>query len=364
MRPILDARTVTPHYPGIGRYTFELARALAPLTDLVLLINPLQTSPELDLRSLGVERIAVPHTPRSLQQQWAVRAHVRRTRGDIYHSPYYLMPYAPGLPAVVTAYDLIPLLNPDDYSAAQRAVYSAAHQLAFRASGKIITLCESARQSFSERFHLPAHKIVAIPPGLGPEFAPQMEDSVAAFRQQRNLPCDYLLTVGSNKPHKNLPRLIHACAALPADAPPLVIAGPEDTRYSEMRAAAAPLGGRVIFLGRVAEAQLPLLYAGAALFVQPSLMEGFGLPVIEAMACGTPVACSDAPGLVEAAGGAAILFDPRQSSAIAHALSIALADSALRADLRARGLRRAQVLTWARTAEATLQVYTQAVASG
>jgi alpha-1,3-rhamnosyl/mannosyltransferase len=365
MRAILDARTVNDHYPGIGRYTFELARALAPLTDLVLLINPLQASQELDLRSLNAERIAVPRTPRSLQQQWVVPAHVRRARGDIYHSPYYLMPYAPGLTAVVTAYDLIPLIIPDGFSAVQRAAYRATHQLAFRAARKIITLCESARQSFIERFHLPTQKIVAIPPGLGPEFAPQPAEAVAAFREQRKLPRDYVLTVGSNKPHKNLPGLIRAYAALPADAPPLVIAGPEDPRYSaDMRAAAAPLGERVIFLGRVAEAQLPLLYAGAALFVQPSLTEGFGLPVVEAMACGTPVACSEAPGLVEAAGSAAILFDPRQPEAITHALSTALTDSALRTDLRTRGLRRAQTLTWSRAAEATLQVYTQAVASG
>jgi alpha-1,3-rhamnosyl/mannosyltransferase len=362
MRAILDARTVNDHYPGIGRYTFELARALAPLTDLVLLINPLQASQELDLRSLNAERITVPPTPRSLQQQWVVPVHMRRARGDVYHSPYYLMPYAPGLPTVVTAYDLIPLLIPGGFSAAQRVAYVLTHQLAFRAARKIITLCESARQSFIERFHLPTQKIVAIPPGLGPEFAPQPAEAVAAFREQR-LPREYVLTVGSNKPHKNLPGLIRAYAALPADVPPLVIAGPEDARYSEMRAAAAPLGERVIFLGRVAEAQLPLLYAGAALFVQPSLTEGFGLPVLEAMACGTPVACSEAPGLVEAAGSAAILFDPRQSEAITHALSTALTDSALRTDLRTQGLRRVQTLTWSRAAEVTLQVYTQAMAS-
>jgi len=362
MRAILDARTVNDHYPGIGRYTFELARALAPLTDLVLLINPLQASQELDLRSLNAERIAVPRTPRSLQQQWVVPAHVRRARGDIYHSPYYLMPYAPGLTAVVTAYDLIPLIIPDGFSAVQRAAYRATHQLAFRAARKIITLCESARQSLIERFHLPTQLGDAIPPGLGPEFVPQPAEAVAAFREQRKLPRDYVLTVGSNKPHKNLPGLIRAYAALPADAPPLVIAGPEDPRYSEMRAAAAPLGERVVFVGRVAEAQLPLLYAGAALFVQPSLTEGFGLPVVEAMACGTPVACSEAPGLVEAAGGAALLFDPFRPDTITHALSNALTDSMLRDDLCARGLRRVQSLTWAHTAEATLKVYSQVLA--
>jgi alpha-1,3-rhamnosyl/mannosyltransferase len=361
MRPILDARTVYDHYPGIGRYTFELARALAPLADLTLLVNPFQASKELDLSSLNARCIAVAHTPRSLPQQWRVPPQLRRVRGDVYHSPYYLMPYAPGLPTVVTAYDLIPLLIPDGFSAFQRAVYRATHQLAFRAARKIITLCESARENFVERFHLPDHKIVAIPPGLGPEFAPQPAEAVAAFRQQWKLPREYVLTVGSNKPHKNLPRLIRAYAALPADAPPLVIAGPEDARYVEMRAAAAPLGERVLFLGRVPEAQLPLVYSGATLFVQPSLMEGFGLPVVEAMACGTPVACSEAPGLVEAAGEAALLFDPRRPEAITHALATALADSALREALRARGLRRTQALTWARAAEATLQVYADAV---
>jgi len=363
MRAILDARTVNDHYPGIGRYTYELARALAPLTGLILLVNPLQTSKELDLWSLHAERIAEPHSPRSLPQQWVVPAHLRRARGDVYHSPYYLMPYASGLPTVVTAYDLIPLLVPEGFSAAQRAAYRIAHQLAFHAARKIITLCDTARESFVERFHLPARKIVAIPPGLGPEFAPQREETVAAFRRERKLPRDYALTIGSNKPHKNLPRLIRAYAALPADAPPLVIAGPEDARYPDMRTAAAPLGARIIFLGRVPEAQLPLLYAGAALFVQPSLIEGFGLPIVEAMACGAPVACSDASGLVEAAGGAALLFDPRQLDAIAHALSTALADSALRDDLRARGLRRAQTLTWNSTAEATLKVYAEALAT-
>jgi glycosyltransferase involved in cell wall biosynthesis len=362
MRPILDARTVNDHYPGIGRYTFELARALATLSDLTLLVNPLQASQELDLSSLSAQCVAVPHSPRSLQQQWVVPAQIRRAHANVYHSPYYLMPYVPGLPTVVTAYDLIPLRFPEGFSAAQRAVYGLTHQLAFRAAWKIISLCESARQSFMEQFHLPAHKIVVIPPGLGPEFAPRPAEAVAAFRGQRRLPRDYVLTLGSNKPHKNLPRLVRAYAALPADAPPLVIAGPEDARYSETRAAASPLGGRVLFLGRVPEAQLPLLYAGATIFVQPSLMEGFGLPVVEAMACGTPVVCSEAPGLVEAAGGAAILFDPRQPDAITQALSTALADSTLRTDLRARGLRRVQTLTWSRAAEATLKVYEEALA--
>jgi glycosyltransferase involved in cell wall biosynthesis len=363
MRAILDARTVNDHYPGIGRYTFELARALTPLTELVLVVNPLQASQELDLRSLKARYIVVPQTPRNLEQQWVVPARIRSAQADVYHSPYYLMPYAPGLPAVVTAYDLIPLIIPEGFSLPQRTAYAVTHQLAFRAARKIITLCESAREGFLEQFRLPADKIIVVPPGLGPEFTPQPEERVAAFRQEWNLPHNYLLTVGINKPHKNLPRLIQACAMLPASTPPLVLAGPQDARYPEARVAAAALGGRVIFAGRVPEAQLPLLYAGATLFIQPSLIEGYGLPVVEAMACGTLVACADAPGLTEAAGSAALLFNPRDTQAIAHALSMALADSALRADLRARGLRRARELTWTRTAQLTLKVYEEALSA-
>ncbi|MGH2521885.1 MAG: glycosyltransferase family 4 protein [Anaerolineales bacterium] len=361
MRPALDARTVNNHYPGIGRYTFELARALTGLTNLTLLVNPLQVSQEFDVWSLRARRIAVPYPPRSLPQQWVVPARLRRAQVDVYHSPYYLMPYAPGLPAVVTAHDLIPLYI-GDLSSAHKAMLVAAHRLAFHAARKIIAVSEWTRADFIEKFHLPPDKVVAIPHGVAPEFRPPAPEALAGFRRQWELPRDYLLTVGINKPHKNLPRLIQAYAALPAGAPPLVVAGPEDARYPEVRAAASGLGRRVMFIGRVAEAQLPLLYAGATLFVQPSLMEGFGLPVVEAMACGTPVACADAPGLTEAAGGAARLFNPHEIESIVHALVNALGDSALRAGLRARGLRRARELTWTRTAEATLKVYHEALA--
>jgi glycosyltransferase involved in cell wall biosynthesis len=362
MRPALDARTVNNHYPGIGRYTFELARALADLIDLTLLVNPLQASKELDLWGLKARWISVPPSPRSWAQQWVVPQRLRRANVDLYHSPYYLMPYRPGPATVVTVYDLMPLVSAKGFSPLKRAALIAAHRLAFHTARRIITLSNAARADFIERFHLPPEKIVVIPPGLAPHFTPPSPEAVNEFRKQWELPQDYLLTVGINKPHKNLPRLVRAYAALPADAPPLVLAGPDDPRYPQAREAAAKLGQKVIFAGRIPEAQLPLLYAGAILFVQPSLIEGYGLPVIEAMACGTPVLCSDAPGLTEAADGAAMLFNPQQIESMTQALSRALADSALRGDLRARGLRRAQKLTWTRAAEATLKVYAQALA--
>jgi alpha-1,3-rhamnosyl/mannosyltransferase len=121
------------------------------------------------------------------------------------------------------------------------------------------------------------------------------------------------------------------------------------------------LGERIVFLGRVPEAKLPLLYAGALACVNASLLEGYGLPVLEAMACGAPVACAEAPGLAEAAGDAALFFNPQNLDSIAEALKKISTDSTLRANVRARGLARAQTQTWAHVAEATLKVYADAI---
>lgn len=358
MRVVLDARTVTPHYPGIGRYTFELARALAPLIELTLLINPAQT---VDEKLNGIQKMMVPHGLRALAQQWEVPARLRALRPDVYHSPYYFMPYWPGRPTVLTVYDLIPLYS-GEFSALRRAALLAAHGLAFRAAGRIIAISQWVREDCLQRFNVRPEQIVAIPLAVDAHFAPPSAEALNAFYQQQNLPREYLLTVGGNKPHKNLPRLIQAYGTLPPETPPLVLAGPHDAeRFPEARQAAHALGQRVIFLGRVPEAQLPLLYAGALAYINSSLMEGYGLPVLEAMACGTPVACAEAPGLTEAAGEAALVFDPQDIDSIADALTKISTDAPLRASLRTRGLARAQAQTWQKVAEATLTVYADAI---
>lgn len=358
MRVVLDARTVTPHYPGIGRYTLELARALTARVELTLLINPQQAAAE----KLRVAQQVVIHPgPRALAQQWELPARLRALKPDVYHSPYYFMPYWPGQPTVLTVYDLIPLYS-GEFSAGRRAALLALHGLALRAARNIIAISQWVREDFIERFHLRPERIVAIPLAVDARFAPQTAEAVAGLRREMNLPSEYLLTVGGNKPHKNLARLIQAYATLPQSTPPLVLAGQHEAkRFPEAREAAQALGERIIFLGRVPEAQLPLLYASALAYVNASLMEGYGLPVLEAMACGAPVACAQSPGLAEAAGDSALLFNPKDSDSIADALKKILADSALRANLRVRGLARAQTQTWPKVAEATLAVYTDAI---
>jgi alpha-1,3-rhamnosyl/mannosyltransferase len=176
-----------------------------------------------------------------------------------------------------------------------------------------------------------------------------------------------VLYLGSNKPHKNLVRLIEAWRIvtssfqLPASC--LIVAGVWDERYPEvkLRAAELGLGDRVIFLGPVAESDLPALYSGATLFAFPSIYEGFGLPVLEAMACGVPVVCSNVSSLPEVAGAAALLVDPLDVDGLAAAIGRVLADGNLRAELRQKGVAQAARFTWEETARRTLAIYREQV---
>jgi alpha-1,3-rhamnosyl/mannosyltransferase len=177
-------------------------------------------------------------------------------------------------------------------------------------------------------------------------------------RDSHGLPERYILYLGSNKPHKNLVRLVEAWAVLQPQPLPLVVAGFWDARYPGPRQHAEELGiEEVIWLGPVPEQDLPALYTGATLFVFPSLYEGFGLPVLEAMACGTPVACSDSSSLPEVAGDAAILFDSTDVGDMAEAIGLLLGNPDLRQRLAKAGLQRAKRFSWQRTAKETLEVY-------
>ncbi len=357
---VLDARTATPHFPGVGRYTRELARALSKSVDLALIVNPLQSGIERDLWSLPARRISVPHNPRSIAQQWVLPQRLRGLKAAVYHSPFYLMPYFPGVPSVVTVYDLIPLHPASGTPPAQQAAYGMAHRLAFMAARRIVTLSDAARQEFIERFRLRDDSIATVAPGLMPRFAPADPEALRNVRQRLNLPSQYLLSVGINKPHKNLVALVRAYARLPADAPPLLICGPQDARYLDVRAAAASLGSRVRLLGRVADELLPALYSGAYWYLHPALAEGFGFPVLEAMGCGAPVACSDLPVLRDVTQNGAVYFDPTQEESIAATLMQALNDQPLRQAVIERGLRRARYFTWDRAVERMLKIYAQA----
>jgi alpha-1,3-rhamnosyl/mannosyltransferase len=367
---VLDARTATPHFPGIGRYAINLARAMTPLLApgerLTILHDPAHRLPL--AVSAAVQMLPVGVSPFSLAQQWELPRLLRHLGADLYHSAYFLMPYAPlpeKVPTLLTVYDLIPLLLPRQSTLRARLLARWATRLALRAARRVIAISEATRRDFLAHFRLQPEKIQAIPLAADPSFCPQPPEAVAAVRARHRLPDSYVLYLGSNKPHKNLERLIEAWALLRLRSMPLVIAGAWDNRYREVKQRATALGleRQIHWLGSLPEADLPALYGGALLFVFPSLYEGFGLPVLEAMACGTPVVCSNSSSLPEVAGDAALLTDPLDTEKLAMALRTAIEDEHLRQELRERGLRRAQDFSWSRTARLTLETYRASLTS-
>lgn len=377
----LDARSATPHFPGIGRYVTNLAAAIAQTIGRDETLQLIVPPPATQIQNEGQAwSSTLPQQPNlrtlvnatshfGLGQQWSVPRQIRRARNRdapaLYHTPYYLMPYATGLPNVVTLHDLIAFVLPESVSRRARWFFRVAALASLRASSHIIIGTESARQELLAHFPVDPGRVTTIPHAPAMRFARRPETAIAAVRAAYALPSRFLFYCGINKPHKNLVRLIEAYAALPPDLspslPPLIIAGAWDERYPEPKIRAAELGlaERVRFLGRVNDADLPALYSAATLFVFPSLYEGFGLPVIEAMACGAPVACSDATGLRDVAGEASLLFDPLETRSIVEALRAALENPALLAQLREQSLAQASRFTWPSTAQQTLDVYRQ-----
>jgi alpha-1,3-rhamnosyl/mannosyltransferase len=381
---VLDARTATGHFPGIGRYTANLARALEPLLigdeRLLLLRDPTAPSPW----DLGrAPALDLPLSPFSLRQQWAVPRALRqsyqgrllrRLDAAVYHSPYYLMPYWPGCPTLLTVHDLIPLLLPRHSTARARLLFRWTMGLALRAARRVIAVSAATRDDLLAQFRLPAGRVTVVPEAADPAFYPRPPAEIATIRRQHALPERYVLYLGSNKPHKNLARLVEAWATHHVlrftsasrtthhETEKLLIAGQWDPRFPEARRRVEELGlaDEALFLGPLADEDLPALYSGATVFVFPSLYEGFGLPVLEALACGVPVACADGSALPEIVGDAALRFDPTDTAAIAAALRRLLTDAELRADLRERGLRRASQFSWERAAQRTLELYREA----
>ena len=375
---ILDARTVTPHFPGIGRYVANLAPALTAqlaADERLLVLHAPEARDRLGgLAGPRVRLLATSISPFSLAQQLQLPRLLRETGDvDLYHSTYYLMPYSMRLPTVLTFYDLIPLQHPETVSRRARLMFRMTMGMALGVSAHVVSISEAARRDGLARFKLPPERITTTALAADARFCPQPPDEVARVRAAYNLPQEIVLFVGINKPHKNLVRLIEAFGRLlqKGSSATLVIAGPWDDRYPEAKAVAASMPGRlpgnmptgesVRFLGPVADADLPALYAAATVFVLPSLYEGFGLPVLEAMACGAAVACSSTSSLPEIVGEAALTFDPQDVEAMAEAIGRLLGDEDLRRHMAQAGLVQAASFTWDKTAALTLAVYRQVV---
>ena len=366
MRIGIDGRYIQDHFPGIGRYVYHLIGALAEQAPgpIVVFHSPMLPNTRFDISALGryphVELVRLDVPTFSLWEQVRVPLAVRAQRLDVFHTPFYIKPLLLPCPTVTTLYDLTPARFPE-YLPSRRAefVYELTTRWAIKTSTCILTPSESTKRDLVELCGAPEQRISVAYWGVDAHFTPQT--AVEAVRRRYEVPQAFILYVGINKPHKNLARLVAAFAQLAVQIPDvaLVLAGRPDPRYDDAQRAVSALGiaGRVRFIGDVAEADLPALYSSAACFAFPSLYEGFGLPVLEAMACGTPVVCSNAGSLPEVVGDAALQVPPQDVHALAAALSAVLQDGRLWTHLHRAGLVRAQAFTWERTARETLKVY-------
>ena len=264
--------------------------------------------------------------------------------------------------AVVTVHDVSYLVNPAWFRRVHAVYYRGMISRSARGAAAVIADSEATASDLERRLGLARDRIRVIPLGVDETFRPAPPEAVERVRARYGLPERFLLFVGTLEPRKNLPRVVEAFGHI-ADAIPhgLVLAGRAGWKCGPLRraVAASPATGRIRMPGFVAREDLPALLTAAEGFVWPSLYEGFGLPPLEAMACGTPVLTSSAASLPEVVGDAALMADPEKTQDIADQMRALATNDALRRTLREKGLRRVREFTWQRTAERTAEVYRQ-----
>ncbi|HEX9467132.1 MAG TPA: glycosyltransferase family 1 protein [Acidimicrobiia bacterium] len=355
---------------GIGRYTAELVRLLPAAGVDVIAFTARHPRAAIDdaLRShdlIGVETVALPLPAPVLYDAWhvlGVGGPLRRVAPvDLVHAPSPAVPPTGRVPLVVTVHDAAPLTMPDAFT--RRGIWF--HRRGFAAAAKrarlVIAVSEFCADEIAQHTAIARPRIRIVPNGVHRE--PSSEERVARVRQQLGLDDrPYLLWVGSGEPRKNVGLLVEAFARLdPAVAPHRLVLVTPDGRLPAVQGRLDVLGDRVHLLGYVARDQLFALFAGADLFAFPSRHEGFGIPVLEAMAQSTAVVCSDIPALREVAGDAAQFVAVGDVDGWIDALTTLLSDDAARADLVARGRDRVAGYSWERCVEATVAVYREAL---
>jgi glycosyltransferase involved in cell wall biosynthesis len=291
-----------------------------------------------------------------------------KTRLELIHDPAGIGPFLLGrrwgsFARVVTLHDATPLRFPTTHTLLSRFLFRVYIPATLRNTDAVLTLSEDAKNDLTRFLHLPSTKVHVVSPGVDHQFAPAPAEVTAKTRSRFYGGEPFVLYVGALEPRKNLPTLLEAFAELRREFPRLhlVVAGGRRWKSSGLgpMVERLRLQDRVHFIGYVAERELPALYRAASVFCFPSLAEGFGLPVLEAMACGTPVVCSGVSSLPEVAGDAVVFVDPTQPESIAYALRRVLTEPDLAAQMRQRGLERAALFTWERTAARTVEVYQQ-----
>ncbi|MBU0494107.1 MAG: glycosyltransferase family 4 protein [Chloroflexi bacterium] len=371
MRIGIDARLIYYRQAGIGQYTQSLigglARVCAPEDEFVILQHRKDTHA---LRP-GVKTPAANFRRRSTWtpchhrlEQLALPLEIWPLKLDLLHSPDYIPPFRRNCRSVITVHDLAFLHYPEHLTGDSLRYYGQIDRAVCDAEG-IIAVSHSTQRDLMNLLGVPAHRVTVVHEAANQVFRPLAVADLAPVRARYDLPEQFILFLGTIEPRKNLPTLIQAYRLLrlhggPAVSP-LVVAGAKGWLFDSVFALVEQLGlaDHVLFTGSVPWSDVPAFYNLATVFCFPSLYEGFGLPPLEAMACGTPVVAADVSSIPEVVGDAGLLVDPNDAEALSEALGRVLQDEALRQDLHHRGLARAAEFSWDRAARETLAVYRQ-----
>lgn len=285
---------------------------------------------------------------------------------DLFHGTMFLVPIFSNVPSIVTIYDLVLEIFPETMHWKNWLPLKTLMKASANKASRIIAISENTKKDIIKYFGVDQEKIMVIYPGVGKEFSPQKREHDNIILKNYNLSPGYILTVGTLEPRKNLIRLLNAYKMLVVNEdsmPNLVMVGGRGWLKEDINKTVDSLGLRekIVFTGYVPDSDLPALYRNAGVFVYPSLYEGFGLPPLEAMACGTPVVASNTSSIPEVIGDAGLLVDPYNPAEIARAVAFVLKDNDLSARLERAGLIRSGLFTWDKTAQETIKLYQEVI---
>jgi glycosyltransferase involved in cell wall biosynthesis len=359
----IDARLTHYRPGGIAEYTRHLIQELAALdrsTGFCVIHHP--RAQETLAPAPNFRRVHAYTPSHHRLERWSLSLELARHHLDLLHSPDMIPPLRGARRHVITVHDLHFLHYPQFMTADSHRYYNAQIAWAVRAADHILVDSSATRDDLGNLLDVPVARMTVHMLGVDERFRPLPAAEVAQSRARLGLPDCYLLFVGTFEPRKNIPGLLDAyarlCRTMP-DAPPLVLAGRRGWLYEDIfaKASALNLGGRLIWMENPPASDLPALYSGAAALLLPSYYEGFGLPALEAMACGTPAIVANRGSLPEVVGEAGVLIDPDDPAGIAAAAQSLLQDTQRRDQLRTAGIARAASFTWRKTAEIAHRVY-------
>jgi glycosyltransferase involved in cell wall biosynthesis len=366
MRVAVEASAVPARLTGAGVYVARLLAAMAARDDVELEVfcapgsAAALAAPGLRLRPVAAARAGRP--ARIAWTQLLSGRAARAAGAELLHGVHYELPLAARLPQVVTVHDLTLVTHPEWHEAGKVRYFGWAMRRAVRAAARVLCVSATTAGDLAERLDVAPERIDVT--RLGTDLRPATEAEVAALRRRLGLEGPYLLGLGTVEPRKDLPALVRAFADLAGELPHrLVLSGLAGWGSGALAEAVAASGvaDRILLTGYLPEADKSALLTGADVFAYPSRYEGFGLPVLEAMACGTPVVTTTGGSLPEVAGDAAWLVDPGDITALATALAKLATDPAARQSAAARGRARAATFTWDRCAAETVTAYRRAL---